>query len=108
MMVSPGTAGLSGVTRPMFAQHNCGVSAVKMIWPPSLFRAENLMPLPAGPGTLARRRMRVKEPAAKSLHLRILVDQVDQTIANDLLRVVFHYRIGVGTILDGHRGYIPA
>ena len=53
-MVSPGTAGLSSVTSPAFAQHKATLSGLKITCALSLTFAEKGMPLPSGPGILAR------------------------------------------------------
>src|SRR5579871_6542297 len=62
MMVSPGTAGLSGVmlAPAMFAQQVLAVSAVIVTTAFVLDEPERGIPLPSGPGTLARTKMREK------------------------------------------------
>ncbi len=54
------------MTRPTLAQQSAVLSGVKINWPVSVFFAEKVMPFPSGPGSLARNRMRVKEPAANA------------------------------------------
>ena len=73
-MVSPGTAGLSGVTAVLaaLAQQSTLLVGVRTREIPVVLVevvvvvAAKVMPLPSGPGTLACRRMRVNTPAGKA------------------------------------------
>src|SRR5260370_25302196 len=66
MIVCPATAGLSAVifAPAMLAQHRVGLVGEMVTVAPVLEEPAIVIPSPSGPGTLARRKMRVNAGAA--------------------------------------------
>src|SRR5437660_1569726 len=66
MIVPPATGGLAaGVLAPaILAQHSAGAVGPTVTVAPELAEPPMAIPLPSGPGTLARRKMRVNAGAA--------------------------------------------